>query len=760
METLFYPNPKVLKADISFLRLPKEVENAFRKYFVPQRDKVQSVKKIKTIEDLICLTEETAKDIIYSVDRYNYNQNLYRVNEALALTGHHFREPDFTFYEISLKKIGVSNLLVEKLKKHNIETIGDYHMYGTRKITSVYGLSYNEAESVRSVIKDFKGSLKNNTTIESADLLLTQFYGELDDFARGKLFELESLENKGAGKNADSDLLKMPISSLNLSHRTSNALSNSPSIKTVQNLVNLGYDGIKGLPKVGANAVEEIVKVLSDLGIELSTEEEKTIITDFSNMTKEKILSLSIEQVDFGTKINNKLAKISNLKTIGDIAKLSKKELLEINKLGPDSVKKIIEKLKELNIELCPDTKNKGKKRTFIKNVFEGLTADEVLAYKLCDCVESSTFLKALESLPEIVTVGDLVNKFNDQTRQDRVLTIKSEYDYNNFVRTLKAFGITIKRSPVFNLTTLSYAIPYDQRHYHKSKSRLGLESTIAGIKNAEDVKLATEDDEIFKTRIEDFGFSEKTIAALKNEASIVNIEDLANFGKSKLKTIYGIGPYALTEIEAKLLQKGIILKGSRILTYGKKKKFVEKPDKKNHTDKKENLSAKPQGKDKDLKVTQIYTKIDFDAEDLIKSLKVDGILAIYKLNCAFFAPDSENLAAIKHIINDYFEDKFRLLETASNDTVRNDIVSEILTQTKAVESVFTTKQQEYFLQNNTSVNTQNTVGELKSNLKKVLNKFHHGKYQNVLFNDIGRVRPHYENRPLDLNNPFEKDFE
>ena len=84
--------------------------------------------------------------------------------------------------------------------------------------------------------------------------------------------EEASKENKEEGKSEDTDFLKTRIDSLNLSLRTSNALS-AASIRTVGGLIRKSEDDLLDIEGLGSKGIQEIKRALSDFGVILKKSE-------------------------------------------------------------------------------------------------------------------------------------------------------------------------------------------------------------------------------------------------------------------------------------------------------------------------------------------------------------------------------------------------------------------------------------------------------------------------------------------------------
>lgn len=82
------------------------------------------------------------------------------------------------------------------------------------------------------------------------------------------LSEEVAAEKQEASKEEDSEFLKTRIESLDLSTRTTNALSEA-NIRTVGGLVRKREEDILGLPGLGAKGVQEIKRALSNFGVTL-----------------------------------------------------------------------------------------------------------------------------------------------------------------------------------------------------------------------------------------------------------------------------------------------------------------------------------------------------------------------------------------------------------------------------------------------------------------------------------------------------------
>jgi DNA-directed RNA polymerase subunit alpha len=90
----------------------------------------------------------------------------------------------------------------------------------------------------------------------------------LEEVSEPKSLSEEKAVSKEPKKEVDPEILKTRIEALELSQRTSNALI-SANIRTVGGLARKGEADILDIDGLGTKGVQEIKKVLSDLGIKL-----------------------------------------------------------------------------------------------------------------------------------------------------------------------------------------------------------------------------------------------------------------------------------------------------------------------------------------------------------------------------------------------------------------------------------------------------------------------------------------------------------
>ena len=102
-------------------------------------------------------------------------------------------------------------------------------------------------------------------------------------------------------------------------------------------------------------AISLAAKILNDhlnLFIDLSQEiMPKEILVDRQEVTKVKVLEMTIEELDMSVRSFNCL-KRANIDTVEDLTKKTESEMIKVRNLGKKSLEEVIQKLHSLGLEL------------------------------------------------------------------------------------------------------------------------------------------------------------------------------------------------------------------------------------------------------------------------------------------------------------------------------------------------------------------------------------------------------------------------
>lgn len=164
------------------------------------------------------------------------------------------------------------------------------------------------------------------------------------------------------------------IDDLDLSIRSYNCLKRS-KIHTVWDVVQLTYGDLLKIRNLGKKHADEVVEKISKLGLELRPE--RIDNTTWKNMIETKfqfktvseakeaarsaerskyvdVLLMPIEELNFSIRAYNCLRR-GGMKTVKDIISTPYEKLIKIRNLGKKALDEVSNKLKDLDLQICPD---------------------------------------------------------------------------------------------------------------------------------------------------------------------------------------------------------------------------------------------------------------------------------------------------------------------------------------------------------------------------------------------------------------------
>lgn len=175
-----------------------------------------------------------------------------------------------------------------------------------------------------------------------------------------------------AGMNTINNLLKIKISELELTTRTSNSLE-ILGIKTIADLVSYTENSLLRTPNFGQKSLNELKNILDRLSTPLNEALYLGMEIDFTEIENPKInqeliklhrnkaddflkdnlkkLLLPIDQIDFTVRTVNVL-KNENITCIGDLVNISKKNLISSPNFGRKSYDEIVSVLETMSLSL------------------------------------------------------------------------------------------------------------------------------------------------------------------------------------------------------------------------------------------------------------------------------------------------------------------------------------------------------------------------------------------------------------------------
>lgn len=178
--------------------------------------------------------------------------------------------------------------------------------------------------------------------------------------ARGSLSmyyddDLERTEDRRA------QILKIPISDFELSVRSRNCLAKM-NIETLGDLIKKTEPELLSYKNFGETSLQEIKDILAQKGLRLGMgREEATASVQSAARTllgiepeKGDVMQKPIEDLELSVRSRNAMASLG-IETLGELARLTEKDLMEVKNFGQTSMNEIKEKLAEFGLSLAED---------------------------------------------------------------------------------------------------------------------------------------------------------------------------------------------------------------------------------------------------------------------------------------------------------------------------------------------------------------------------------------------------------------------
>ncbi|MEN8149081.1 MAG: DNA-directed RNA polymerase subunit alpha C-terminal domain-containing protein [Planctomycetota bacterium] len=167
--------------------------------------------------------------------------------------------------------------------------------------------------------------------------------------------DLERTEDRRA------QILKIPISDFELSVRSRNCLAKM-SIETLGDLIKKSEPELLSYKNFGETSLQEIKDILAQKGLRLGMgrEEQKASIQSAARTLlgiepeKGDVLEKAIEDLELSVRSRNAM-KVLGIDSLGELAKMSEKELMLVKNFGQTSMNEVKEKLAEFGLALAPN---------------------------------------------------------------------------------------------------------------------------------------------------------------------------------------------------------------------------------------------------------------------------------------------------------------------------------------------------------------------------------------------------------------------
>jgi DNA-directed RNA polymerase subunit alpha len=167
--------------------------------------------------------------------------------------------------------------------------------------------------------------------------------------------DLERTEDRRA------QILKIPISDFELSVRSRNCLAKM-NIETLGDLIKKTEPELLSYKNFGETSLQEIKDILAQKGLRLGMgrEEQKASIQSAARTLlgiepeKGDVLEKAIEDLELSVRSRNAM-KVLGVESLGDLARMSEKELMLVKNFGQTSMNEVKEKLAEFGLALAPN---------------------------------------------------------------------------------------------------------------------------------------------------------------------------------------------------------------------------------------------------------------------------------------------------------------------------------------------------------------------------------------------------------------------
>ncbi len=168
--------------------------------------------------------------------------------------------------------------------------------------------------------------------------------------------DLERTEDRRA------QILRIPISDFELSVRSRNCLAKM-QIETLGDLIKRTEPELLSYKNFGETSLQEIKDILAQKGLRLGMgREEQTASVQAAARTllgiepeKGDITSKAIEDLELSVRSRNAMS-VLGLTSLGDLSRLSEKDLMQVKNFGQTSMNEVKEKLAEFGLSLAEDS--------------------------------------------------------------------------------------------------------------------------------------------------------------------------------------------------------------------------------------------------------------------------------------------------------------------------------------------------------------------------------------------------------------------
>lgn len=178
----------------------------------------------------------------------------------------------------------------------------------------------------------------------------TRFYMELTfDHGRGYVSQEKNKQNNPSVIGLIyTDSIYTPVYNVNYTVENTRVGSNTDYDKLTLEVLTNGTISAKEAVSLGAKILNEHLNLFVDLSDEAK---EKTIMVEREETIKEKVLEMTIEELDMSVRSFNCL-KRAGIDTVEDLTNRTEEDMIKVRNLGKKSLEEVIQKLHSLGLDL------------------------------------------------------------------------------------------------------------------------------------------------------------------------------------------------------------------------------------------------------------------------------------------------------------------------------------------------------------------------------------------------------------------------
>ena len=359
------------------------------------------------------------------------------------------------YYANSISGLGFSKDIQERLKKVNVETIGDLVKMSRKDIREMITKNPYALRRIKAVMDDYGLEFVNLHTYISEP-------------------KIERVDVSKLSKQDAQKILELPIQSLGITGKMVDVLKKEKNIETIKELIGLKISDMKAINKNNSNSnIFAIRDRLSDFGLSFAPEEKKSRyfrddmiehidITKLSEDEKAKLLNLKLENFKFNKNVVRNCNEIG-VTTLGQLIEMPKSEFRQKSRLNSIVVQEVEKTLADLGISMkgsncyvvdgkvvskLEDIKKLKTQRTVELvdvNTLSGKEKEEYLKTPISELGLHVRAIDLIEKKTYIKTLGDFQGMYLGEF--EKMLASNDEY-IEHTLNVLGECGIHFERKP------------------------------------------------------------------------------------------------------------------------------------------------------------------------------------------------------------------------------------------------------------------------------------------------------------------------